>query len=79
MKKPSSLDTVPMISLNTRIACSGIENAEAGYRQWCGENEFAIDEWVINYIRLYRKYRKRSIDGTGFIDVKAAHRALREA
>lgn len=79
MKKPLSLDTVPMTSLNTRIACSGIENAEAGLRKWYADNGIPVDEWAINYIRLYQKYRKRSSDGTGFIDTKAAHRALKEA
>jgi hypothetical protein len=70
---------VPITSLNTRIACSGIEKAEAGYRQWCQEAGFPVDDWVVNYIRLYRKYRKPSYDGTGYIDVKAASKALKEA
>jgi hypothetical protein len=77
MKKPSSLDSIAIISLNTRIACEGIEFAEPGYRKWCADAGFPVDEWVINYLRLYRKYANPKHHP--YIDVPAAERALREA
>jgi hypothetical protein len=79
MKKPLSLDTAPMIGLNTRIACEGIERAEAGYRAWCKDAGVQIDNWAINYMRLYAKHRRKARSMDNFIDVAAATRALAEA
>ena len=80
MDKPKTLDAIGIIQLNTLIACKGPEKAEEAYREKCGEVFMPPEGWAIRYLRLYDKYRKKRLGPTdGYIDTKAAARALKEA
>lgn len=80
VNKPKSLDSVPMVSLNSLIACNGPEQAEKVYLETCKRREQPVYPWAIDYIRLYNRYRRKSKNPCwNYIDVKAAERALSEA
>lgn len=76
MKKPSTLDSVTMSGLNTCISCHGAEFAVSAYRKNCARVGLEPDSWAIRYLELYAKYFKKD---DGYIDIKAAERALSEA
>jgi len=76
MKKPTTLDSSAITSLNTVIACHGADLAEQTYRQNCKRVSREPEAWAINYFRLYLKYHKNA---DSYIDVQAAQRALDES
>lgn len=79
IKKPSTLDCAIMCSLNTTIACRGLDKAKEVYLDSCHRAQVPVNLWVINYYRLYAKYRAKPKPGDNYIDVKAAQRALDES
>ena len=75
MSKPKNLDNVTMTGLNSIIASHGAEFAVKEYKRNIGDT--VRPAWEVNYLRLYHRYNKEKCGG--FIDIKAAERALREA